>query len=142
MPEFVLNVGDSKEDCRRFYGLDLFTQGYIEALFFTETGPDNEIPEGTPVSALSDAAWSRIKGDCKTFQGLNRSLLENAYDAEGYDEEQAGRDFLYTRNGHGVGYWSRELGDIGDWLSKRCGWGTDFGQIDLYPGDDGRLHLF
>lgn len=38
-----------------------------------------------------------------------------------YDETQAGRDYWFTRNGHGVGFWDREqlrVDDIGAQLTK------------------------
>lgn len=37
MPEFILDKG-TLEAARVFQHLDAFTQGYIEAAFFTETG--------------------------------------------------------------------------------------------------------
>jgi hypothetical protein len=36
-------------------------------------------------------------------------MLQKAYTSHNYDVEKAGRDFWYTRNGHGVGYWDRGL---------------------------------
>jgi hypothetical protein len=57
-------------------------------------------------------------------------LLELAY-ARDYTEEQAGRDFWFTRQGHGTGFWDRdelEPEELGDKLSDRA---KRFGEV--YP---------
>lgn len=146
MPEFVL---EGRDHAAR--ELDSFTLGYIEAMFFTECehGTDAESHDPETQSALhGDCGFfdlapdtlERIKADCERFQEVNRETLESAY-ATGYDESQAGRDFWYTRNGHGVGFWDRGLGDIGDTLDAACGWRTDFPTVWAYLGDDSRVHV-
>ena len=107
-----------------FQTLDEFTRGYIEALFFTDSAPSmesdewreteargDEIPEGSfpadmGVNDLAPEALARIVADCEAFQRDAAPLLSLAY-ARNYDSAQAGRDFHYTRNGHGVGFWDR-----------------------------------
>ena len=134
MPEFVLDQGAQSA---RFASLDAFTQGYIEAMFFTA---DEEIGEGAGLDDLSSAAWGRIRQDCCAFQEGAAHLLELAYGHEsGYEPMQAGRDFWYTRNGHGTGFWNRGLGRIGRDVAK---WTTFwFSGCSLYRGDDGELYL-
>lgn len=145
MPEFILDLG-SNEAAERFNRLDAFTRGYIEAMFFTETGDldDGDLQHAT-VADLSEAACNEIRWNCRDFQNLNHALLAEAYKrSTAYDKATAGRDFWYTRNGHGVGFWCRNLGEVGDKLSTRCGWqpkGTPFPETDLYRGDDGLLYL-
>jgi hypothetical protein len=140
MPEFILDTSGSVRETRdnppRFYpspclwaDLDAFTQGYIEALFFTENEPGTDrltrladlerwregvergehkdIPGDAGFSDLAPEALARSIDDCAKFQSDAAVLLAAAY-GRGYDEAQAGRDFWYTRNGHGVGYWDRE----------------------------------
>jgi hypothetical protein len=127
MPEFQLDLG-SPETAKQFQALDAFTQGYIEALFFTdeeqlceESG--REMPavainmttmetrfvggDSPGFGDLAPDTLQSIVADCQTFQLQNAALLAQAY-ARNYDAEQAGRDFWYTRNGHGVGYWDRK----------------------------------
>lgn len=129
MPEFILDMG-SPEHARAFNALDSFTQGYIEALFFTdeerlceESEGEREMPDVAVNVAtmesrfiggnsfgfadLAPEALAKIVADCAAFQAANRALLDEAYTRD-YDEEQAGRDFWYTRNHHGVGYWDRK----------------------------------
>lgn len=124
MPEFVMTGASAPA----FKALDAFTQGYIEALFFTEEEQlceesGREMPsvafnlatmesrfvggDSPGFADLAPRALERIQADCATFQRDHAALLEEAY-ATGYEAEQAGRDFWYTRNGHGVGFTDRE----------------------------------
>lgn len=154
MPEFQLDHGTADAG-RRFASLDAFTQGYIEALFFTEceTGTTREdhdpqtqssLPGDATVADLSAQAWARIMEECAQFQaGPAGAILDRLYQGGDaisgvYTAAQAGRDYWFTRNGHGVGYWDRDLGPDGDTLS-------DLARKDgeVYPsfGDDGQIYL-
>lgn len=104
-----------------------FLRGYIMAALFTEdpcppgggidyreTGRDRDL-----LPRLSDEFLARAEKDCQGFQIDNREDIDEAIDTgriNGYDEESAGMDFWYSRNGHGCGYFDRDLGDIGDTL--------------------------
>lgn len=159
MPEFVL-PGASEP---AFRALDSFTQGYIEALFFTEEerlceegNEGREMPEvvintatmesrfqggnSYGVADLAPSALASIIADCAAFQTANAALLNEAY-ARDYDAEQAGRDFWFTRNGHGVGFDDRGLGDIGERLTRSCSFRTEFDSVDAYIGDDGKVYV-
>lgn len=93
---------------------------------------------------LSDAAREKMTADCRNFMADHGGLLtaaEAAADAHGftYDVEQAGHDFWLTRNGHGCGFWDRDLGPVGDQLSaaaKSCG------ERNLHVGDDDMIHVY
>jgi len=150
MPEFTLDRG-SPEASRKFSEQSYFVQGYIEAMFFTQTGTgDDEELENATVADLSSDAWRVIIRDCANFQAEAAPLLEQAYELDDYDETQAGRDYWFTRNGHGVGFWDRQqLTDIqyfedgqakenlGERLSELC----RHDNVDLIVGDDGLLYL-
>lgn len=141
MPQFQLDIG-SFEDGKIFAALDEFTQGYIEAMFFTA---NEEIAE-PKFSGLAPETLARIEADCAKFQanlprdGQGRSALDLAYDYApiDYDARHAGTDFWFTRNHHGAGYWDRGLGPVGDKLTEAA---RAFGECDLYQGDNGRLYL-
>ena len=143
--------------------LDDFTQGYIEALFFTEECPGidrdtfelaehqeameqgraaGSIPGDAGFDDLSPVALASILTDCAAFQSKAAALLQAAYDGESvdYDATQAGRDFWFTRNGHGVGFWDRGLGQVGDDLSELCGWRTPFAEVNPYWQGE-KVHL-
>ena len=49
------------------------------------------------------------------------------------DWEHAGHDFWLTRNGHGTGYWDRDMGSVGARLTEAA---KSFGEVYLYLGDD------
>ena len=142
MPEFQIDLGDMPAT---FRALDSFTQGYIEAAFWTESGePDSPCYE----KALSDLAPITLASmieDCVNFQELAQADLEKAYDytPSNYDAAHAGHDFWLTRNGHGAGFWDRGFGDlrtetVGGRLSRDA---KSFGGCDLYQGDDGLIYL-
>lgn len=143
MPEFQMPLGDQTDRFRvdRFENLLPFVRGYIEAMFFTSTGSgDDEEMEDATFSDLADETLEAIKTACITFQDENAALLAAAYERDGYDEEAAGRDYWYTRNGHGVDFWDRdelEADGLGEALSERCRWQ----QINPYRGDDGLVYL-
>jgi hypothetical protein len=168
MPQFILNIGD---DYRAFEKLDAFTRGYIEALFFTDeeqlceeserdmpsVAIDTDTMESRFVggdspgfSDLAPCTVAAIIADCEAFQRVHADLLEAAYEHGGergnYDADRAGNDFWFTRNGHGVGFWERGLGEIGDALTNACGWksrdsANQFPGRDSYIGDDGQVYL-
>lgn len=137
MPEFILERGDV-DAAKRFAALDAFTQGYLEAAFFTSTGhlEDGDL-EDASLAELADAAWQSAAADCTKFQADNSQALSDAYTLEDYDSEKAGRDFWFTRNGHGTGFWDRGLGDVGDTLCAAARWS----ERNLYRGDDGRIYI-
>lgn len=130
MPEFVLDTSGAVQcDARtrfeptKWADLPYMVRGYIEALFFTDSEhgstrdadggrawnpeTDSSLPGDVAFADLDGAALARILDDCHAFEAQAADLLELA-DANGYDSEQAGRDFWFTRNGHGVGFWDRE----------------------------------
>lgn len=141
MPEFVLDLG-TREASKTFAELSSFEQGYIEAMFFTSTGPDNaeEGLEHATVAELAPETLRCIKEDCRRFQAESAgTILFRLYESDvDYSPEQAGRDFWYSRCGHGVGFFDRDLGDDGDKLQALA---RNAGARDLYRGDDGLLYV-
>ncbi|AXQ69622.1 hypothetical protein HOU03_gp146 [Caulobacter phage CcrSC] len=187
MPQFVLDtsgkarVGATKNFPNgvtiNWNDLDAFTQGYIEALFFTENSPaftsdewhgeecqaaleagtsDGSLPGDAGFADLHETALATIVEECAAFQRENADLLAQAYGhnfparvigdgtlpdshrpAWDYDEAAAGRDFWYTRNGHGVGFWDRGLGEVGDKLSDACRYSEVYVSFEA----DGKVHL-
>lgn len=137
MPEFILDHG-TPEALRAFNTLDGFTQGYIEAMFFTDASdPDDGDLAHATVAELATESLARIIRDCEAFQNAHVALLELAYETDDYDDTRAGRDYWYTRNGHGVGFWDRDLGELGEKLSAVA----RYSAVDLYRGDDGLIYL-
>ncbi len=159
MPEFQLDRGDVYGS-EWFHSLDEFSQGYVEALFFTETGTsdDDELEDAT-VADLSDDTRAAIVRECAMFQALCGGVmreLEHYKDHSGYNRTSMGHDFWFTRNGHGTGFWDRDydfrrvtnlpddaLLDISAWLDhlgSACRGGGMFGEVTIYVGDDGLIY--
>lgn len=124
--------------------LDAFTRAYLECALWSSN--DESTPSGGEpldknygIDDLSPDTIQQAKADCERFQAENADDIRDAnYNFIGYsDEVMAGHDFWLTRNGHGTGFWDRELGDIGDRLTEAA---KAFGQIDLYVGDNGLIY--
>jgi hypothetical protein len=72
------------------------------------------------------------------------ALIDQFFDKAGdlLDEypseaEQLGHDIIMTTNRHGVGFWDRGLGELGDKLTEIC---HELPEYELYVGDDGKLY--
>lgn len=125
--------------------LDEFTRHYlIAALFFErdeDYGEDDvQLSANYYLTDISESLIESAMADCRQFQRDHAKLLEAAYafynesgranhpDA-GSPEACAGHDFWLTRNHHGVGFWDRGMGRVGDALTQAC---NGYREIDLY----------
>lgn len=164
MPQFILDTsgdvdntpyGDGSKRGIVWGDLDAFTQGYIEALFFTSEAPgvtteewqateehdEGNIPGDVGFSDLDPETLADIVKECATFQHNAGDLLPLAYERGDYSAERAGHDFWLTRNHHGAGFWDRqelEADDLGDRLTDLS---HHYGESDAYLGDDGKVYL-
>lgn len=140
MPEYHIPMG-SFEDGRRFAALDAFTQGYIEAAFFTDaSAPDDGDLQDASFAEVAPSALDEITADCASWQMANVALLDKAYERDGYDAKRAGNDYWFSRNGHGVGFWARKelrADGLGDALHAACKWR----EVHVYRGDDGLIYF-
>jgi len=112
---------------------------------------DGDIPGDSGFGDIYPKSLETAIAECEEFQREAADLLAQAYNhvipahtfgdgtlpnshtpAHDYDEAAAGRDFWYTRNGHGVGFWDRDLpGDLGEKLSDIA---RKFGGRDTFFG--------
>jgi len=156
MPEFVMEGRDHAARAE-----SPFVCGFIEALFFTECSPaycaeewfsdecrraveegqsDGSLPGDVGYMDIHPDSLRRIREFCGQKQGEMADLLALAYERDGYDETQAGRDLWFTYNGHGVGYWDRKQLDadgLGNDLTEHCG----RGEINPYFGEDSFVYV-
>lgn len=113
--------------------MDLFTKAFYEALFWSSLDDYGEpLNDNFDIGDLSPDSKTALDDECQRFQTVNAFLME------GLDAKQCGHDFALTRNLHGTGFWDRGLGKIGDELSMSA---VSYGCVNLYEGDDGKLHL-
>lgn len=113
----------------------VITRHYAIAALWSSTDD-----EGEPLDAvyslddISAETWCKMSEDVLQFIKANEALLT----ASGQSDEQIGHDFWLTRNGHGAGFWDRDLGDVGDKLTEAC---KQFGEVWPYVGDDGQIYM-
>ena len=133
--------------------INSFIKGYLTAALWssTDTLPssrDNPDNDGETVN-LDDFEWAdgedvKLHGDCVDFIATYEADLltyaeERNFHPGGYDVwECAGHDFWLTRNGHGVGYWDRCLGELGQRLTAAS---KTYGCVDLYLGNDELVYV-
>lgn len=127
--------------------LDEFLQAYIVCALWSSTGPDEEPHKCEHLDDLFDsgdlapATFEQMRADCKDFIESNKPDLalydEQMGNRQWSGSERAGHDFWLTRNGHGVGFWDRGLGELGDRLTDAA---NSYGEVFIYPGDDGKIY--
>lgn len=125
--------------------LDEFTRAYIECALWSETDNADDtggepLDKNYSIDDIAPEAIQRMAEDCDKFQRDHAALLERAkYGArEWSDAEMAGHDFWLTRNGHGAGFWDRDLGEVGEALTEAA---DTFGECNLIVGDDGKIYV-
>lgn len=117
--------------------LNAFIAGYIEAMLFAETATDSDGEEIDNLAGyeLSATAKEESEQACARFLEWHGEKVDLAIaGSDDYDHTQAGRDFWFTRQGHGVGFWDRGLGMVGDDLSDAA---RSFGEKHVFIDDDG-----
>ena len=129
-----------------------FFEAYVTCALWSSNDESDE-SGGQPLDANYDESdiapetMDKMRADYLKFQVDNADLLARYYELipEGRDssgewtpEAQAGHDFWLSRNGHGAGFFDRdvphELRDSLQELARRAG------EFDLYIGDDGLIY--
>jgi hypothetical protein len=114
-----------------------FYTGYIEAaLFCGVDDKDQPLDANYTTDDISAESSARMKEQCEKF--VTSPEVASLLEASGLSPEYAGHDFWLTRNHHGAGYWDRDLGEIGDALTKLA---HERGERTMYVGDDGMIHI-
>lgn len=133
------------EDTNQF----TFLRHYLIAALWSRS--DGETESLLDVHGLEDIHPDTIRmcyDLCEDFQEAHKDLLRLAYqfynesgmsnhpDA-GSPQACAGHDFWLTCAHHGVGFWDRGMGLLGDILTEHC---KAYRAPDFYVGDDGKVH--
>jgi hypothetical protein len=118
--------------------LDIFTKHYIIAALWSTTDDNNYegdfLDKNYTVEDIHADTLAKIIEDCAKFQMENSNDIGDRY-------EDAGHDFLLTRNHHGCGFW--ETPDWAKEAGERLTEAADkFGEFDLYVGDDCLIHCY
>lgn len=134
--------------------------GCINALLWATSAYADVADDGTITENLeSDASFEDLNFDRDDFDhdslvSLSREVIDfiggNWADCLSYSRKRRyasgdgsvwthlGHDLALTREGHGVGFWDRGLGVLGDRLTAAC---KPYGEFSLYLGDDGKVYL-
>ena len=118
-------------------GGDDFLKGYILAVGFTASDEDGENYFGAGsgeftnyvgvdeiVEVIGDESMNKLLSDVLAFLQSSAGLLD------GCDMNDAGSNFHYTRNHHGVGFWDGDW-EHGDKLTELA---HGYGSFELYDG--------
>lgn len=114
--------------------LNRVTNGYLEAIAFTDFHYDSGIPDD---AQLAQSEIIKARDDCRKMLELSGELAFD-YVSQYMPCEYFGHDFWLTRNYHGAGFWDRGLGDLGNKLTEIS---KSFGQLSSYVGDDDQVYL-
>jgi hypothetical protein len=120
------------------------------ALWSSIDDNDQPMDQDYDIDDLAPETLANMQADLDKFfafleraQDGDQSLLESALeyaDTARKDFDAEGRichDFWLTRCGHGCGFWDGDYGHIGDRLTEVA---KQFGNVDLYVGDDGLIY--
>lgn len=104
----------------------VITRHYLIAALWSTTDEHGEpLDAEYDIQDISAETLAQAIEDVTDFVDSNETLLIES----GLSEEQIGHDFWLTRNRHGVGFWDRGLGAIGEALSDAA---RPYGEVDLY----------
>jgi hypothetical protein len=122
----------SRQYVRKFWG------GYVECALWASSDETDESGGGPMDQNYAPAdieaeSFKAMQSECADFIFHNRRTLK----ASGLPPEIAGYCFWLNRNGHGSGFWDRDLGQVGDQLSEAS---EAAGECTLYVGDDGKVY--
>ena len=118
--------------------LEDFTATYIEAIYFTDTGEDEQPANDI---LMHPDAKKRAEDECAAFLWRVYPFLDHAARATDTDRHtlymDAARDFWLTRNGHGVGFWDDSRWPVSGHTLDNVA--RSFGSVDTYETDCGKL---
>jgi len=123
-------IKESVNEDDSFRDRDNFVTAYIAA---AEELAGEEFEDGDV--DWSPEAMEQMEQDAEDFFAKAEDLLAQT-GVE--DSRQHGYDFWLTRNGHGVGFWDRGYGEVGDKLTALA---DKYGSSDMYKGDDGKAYV-
>ena len=104
--------------------IDKMVNGYLQCALFTGTFNDGEPMDYThKIGDFEDSAIEYATRECALFVQSNLEDVSALLGSTEYglvDNESIGMDLWYTQNGHGVGFWDRGYGELGERLSAYC----------------------
>jgi hypothetical protein len=127
--------------------LDAFFQGFIEAMLWSTPGDVEAMEEDLLNYDLAENTRLALRALCENWTRQQETLLREYVERRQPDTcagpidtfAYAGHDFWLTSAGHGVGFWDRGLGDLGDQLTAACK-PLEY-RMEAYVGDDNLVYV-
>lgn len=127
---------------------EAFFRSYVGAALWSSTDDEGEpLDANFDIDDIAEITIEAMRTDCEKFYTANVDAihcddapLSNSFEGATAAREaaMAGHDLWLTRCGHGAGFWD------GDWpepfASQLDSAARAFGNVDLYIGDDGKIH--
>lgn len=123
-------------------------RAYVEAALWSSTDDDGKpLDRNYTAEEITPDSLDQMRRDVVRFLGLEGDPLIQLIAFEDVREFTlaartdltcVGHDFWFTRNRMGVGFWSRDAGGVGDYLTERA---HGYGEVWLCVGEDG-LYLY
>lgn len=110
----------------------------IAALWSSCDNEDNFLDDKFSIEDIHPVFKTRLKKLITKWILSNVNLILNL--PKSYEADQLGHDLWLTSQGHGVGFWSRGLGEVGDKLTESCSI-KGFNCLDPYVGDDNLIYF-
>jgi hypothetical protein len=132
--EFPVDVESLAEEIDEFLSGDCpdeFVESYLECSLWSSTDDDGRpLDDNYGVDDIDRETRKTAETECADFWRRHGWAMAR-------DVSRAGHDFWLTRNGHGAGFWDGQWNADGDRLTSAA---KVYGSVDLYVGDDGRIH--
>lgn len=113
----------------------LMVDSYIAALVWASCDEDGEPLDDYDLSGTVRQHAIKV---CEQFLSANQDALSIVMDLHpDYGYSDAGHDLFLTREGHGTGFWDRNLGFYGDVFTK---YAQSLGSCCPYVGDDNLVY--
>ena len=120
----------------------LAVRGYLTCALWLTTTNDGESVDHLSLGDVDPRFEAQARKDVIDFVLSNREDIEDYLHSRLPDEaaeataEHLGHDFWLTRNHHGVGFWDRGLGELGERLTEAS---QGYGEVITFLHDDGRV---
>ncbi|OAM91254.1 hypothetical protein OH491_22390 [Termitidicoccus mucosus] len=115
-----------------------FLHGYLTAALWTSHDDNEKYFDAThAIEDISIASLVSAWAECSQF------CRECKTDLCHLDDERNGHNFWLTRCGHGSGYFDESVNDeLAEFAMQQLTRASEsFGEVDLYIGDDRKLHF-
>lgn len=113
----------------------IMVASYLQTMQWATTDGDDNYLEDYEVS--EEARQAAVVA-CARFLAKHGKDMEVVLLGQDYTYELAGHDLFLTREGHGAGFWDRELGHYGDVFTK---YSKGIGACEPYVGDDQLIYM-